>query len=324
MQQVLCSQASKESSGCWSSPWSSSGWGKPSNLQARFTAADLADEDRRARSIALVVWVGTIGAVLGPTAALWANGVGVDMGMADWSAPSALGIGFYALAALVVVKWLRPDPLELAGGVDRKAERSSPIGDIGETWRAIWPNTMARLALVTMAVSHMAMVAVMTMTPLHMRDFGDADLSTLVISIHVLGMFGLSPVIGRWADRFGRVQILLLGASILGVGTMSAVIAGYVPGLMFVGLFLLGVGWNFALIAGSALLTESLPLSARVGAQGFADLSMSVLGATAALGSGLVKANFGYDYLAYFASLAALLMVLAAARRLTPSVSRVG
>ncbi len=294
------------------------GMGQASNLQSRFAAADLADEEHRARSIALIVWVGTVGAVLGPTAALWANRVGVDMGINDWVSPSLLGVVFFGLAAIVVAVRLRPDPLELAGGVDRDAPPARPFRGLRTTWQAIWPNRPARLALVTMAGSHMAMVAVMTMTPLHMRDFGHADLSTLVISAHVLGMFGLSPLIGRWADKYGRVLILGLGAAILGIGTLSAVAVGYYPALMFAGLFLLGVGWNFALIAGSALLTESLASDKRVGAQGFADLSMSIVGAAAALGSGFVKEAAGYSWLAYFATLAALMMVLAAMRISTP------
>jgi MFS family permease len=162
-----------------------------------------------------------------------------------------------------------------------------------------------------MAVSQMAMVAVMTMTPLHMRDHGHADLSTLVIAVHVLGMYGLSPLVGRWADRFGRVRMLIVGAAILAFGTVSAVVAGYVPGMVFAGLFLLGLGWSFALIAGSALLTESLPIEERIGAQGLADVAMSVLGATAAFSSGFVKEMVGYHWLANFATLAAILTLVA-------------
>jgi len=300
------------------------GMGQASNLQSRFAAADLADEDNRARAIALVVWVGTVGAVLGPTAALWVNRIGVDFGAVNWASPMLLGVCFFTLSGMVVSRRLRPDPLETAGGVDRSASFESPLRGVSESWRSIWPDRRARLALVAMAVSQMAMVAVMTMTPLHMRDHGHADLSTLVISAHVLGMFGLSPLIGRSADRFGRMRVLGLGAGILGLGTICVVAAGYEPAMMFVGLFLLGVGWNFALIAGSALLTESLPLDARIGAQGFSDLAMSALGAVAAFGSGFVKEVAGYHWLANLATVAAVLIILAAAgtgRRLAVTVA---
>jgi MFS family permease len=222
-----------------------------------------------------------------------------------------LGILGFSLAGLVVAIFLRPDPLELAGGVDPDAETENPLRSAGLAWNAVWNNTKARLALVVMAVSQMAMVAVMTMTPLHMRDHGHADLSTLVISVHVLGMFGLAPLIGGWADRFGRIKSVGAGAGILGVGTIATVVAGYIPALLFVGLFLLGLGWSFALIAGSALLTESLPIEERVGAQGLADVAMSVLAAVAAFSSGFVKEFAGFHWLANFATIAAVLMIVA-------------
>lgn len=290
------------------------GVGNTSNLQNRFTAADLAEEDRRARAIAMVVWVGTIGAVVGSPSALWANRVGTAMGAEEWASPLLLGFVGFVGAAAIINAFLRPDPLVVAGGVDPEAVHESPLRGIRRSWRVIWPNMPARLAIVAMAVSQMAMVAVMTMTPIHMKDHGHAELSTFVIAAHVLGMFGLAPFIGRWADRFGRLRSVQGGALILGAGTVSAVIAGYVPALMFVGLFLLGVGWSVALIAGSALLTECLGESERVGAQGLADVMMSTLGATAAFSSGFVKELVGYEWLANFATAAAVLILIGAIR----------
>lgn len=289
------------------------GIGRASSLQARFAAADLAEEHHRARAIALVVWMGTIGAIAGPPIARWANRVGVDAGMSDWVSPAFVGLVGVAGASVVISRWLRPDPLELAGGVDPTVSYESPLRNVSGSWSVVWPNPHARLALVAMALSQMAMVAVMTMTPLYMKDHGQADLSTLVISVHVLGMFGLSPLVGRWADRFGRILALGVGAGILGLGTLAAVIAGYAPSLVFIGLFMLGLGWSFALIAGSALLTESLPASERVGAQGLADVSMSALGAVAAFSSGFVKEMVGFHWLANFATIAAFATVVAAA-----------
>ena len=290
------------------------GVGNASNLQNRFVAADLAEEEQRARSIAMVVWVGTIGAVIGSPSALWANRVGTGLGVAEWATPALLGALGFGVAGLVITTTLRPDPLQVAGGIDPDAPRHNPIQGAVRAARIVWPNLQARLAIVAMAISQMAMVAVMVMTPLHMKDHGHAELSTIVIAVHVLGMFGLAPLIGRWADRVGRIRAVQAGALILGVGTVSAVIAGYVPALMFVGLFLLGVGWSVALIAGSALLTESLLESERVAAQGLADVLMSLLGATAAFSSGFVKTLVGYEWLANFATMAAVLILLGAVR----------
>lgn len=290
------------------------GVGNASNMQSRFAAADLAPDAGRARAIAMVVWVGTIGAVLGSPAALWVNRIGVGRSLEEWVSPSLLGVVAFLLAGAVVAAFLRPDPLELAGGVDPDAPRENPLRGASRSLSVVWPNTGARLAIVAMAVSQMAMVAVMVMTPLHMKDHGHAELSTIVIAVHVLGMFGLAPLVGRWADRFGRIRALQFGAVILGTGTLAAVAAGYVPALLFAGLFLLGVGWSFSLIAGSALLTESLPLTERVGAQGLADVTVSLLGASAALMSGFVKEMAGFHWLANFATITAVLMLVAATR----------
>ncbi|MEA1902887.1 MAG: MFS transporter [Actinomycetota bacterium] len=288
------------------------GVGNTSNLQNRFAAADLAQEGSRARAISMVVWVGTIGAVIGTPAALWANRVGESVGVARWASPMLLGVVGFGVAGLVIEGLLRPDPLELAGGVDSTARRENPIKGAGRSLRLVWPNFDARLAIIAMAVGQMAMVAVMTMTPLYMKDHGHAELSIVVIAVHVLGMFGLSPLIGGWADRFGRVRAVQVGAIILGAGTVTAVIAGYSPVLVFIGLFLLGLGWSVAIIAGSALLTESLPESERVPAQGLADVTMSLVGAAAAFSSGFVKEIVGYHWLANFATFAAILLLIGA------------
>ena len=205
------------------------GVGNASNLQHRFAAADLADDDKRGRAIGSVVWVGTIGAVLGAPAALWVNRIGKGFGLGEWVSPMLLGIAGYVIALAVVTRYLRPDPLEVSGALEPDAPRQSPLRGLSQSLSVVWPNPHARLALVAMVASQVAMVAVMTMTPLHMKDHGHAELSTIVIGAHVVGMYALAPVIGRWADRFGRIRSLRWGAAILGTGTIAAVTAGYVP-----------------------------------------------------------------------------------------------
>jgi MFS family permease len=163
------------------------------------------------------------------------------------------------------------------------------------------------------------MVAVMTMTPLHMRDHGQAELSGAVIAVHVLGMFGLSPVVGRIVDRYGPLRSIRAGAAILGVGVLAAVIAGYQPALIFIGLFMLGLGWSFGLIAGSSLLVAASGDEYRIASQGLADAVLSVLGGGAALASGFVKASFGFHWLSNLAFVLALVVGIWASTRLRSS-----
>jgi MFS family permease len=171
---------------------------------------------------------------------------------------------------------------------------------------------LATLGLVAMVVSQTAMVAVMTMTPSHMKDHGQADLSAYVIALHIAGMYAFAPFVGRFVGYVGQVRAVMVGSVVLACGTVVSVVAGYVPSLIFVGLFLLGVGWNIGLIAGSSILTGAVPPNARVEVQGTADLTMSFCGGMAAFASGFVKQAWGYHMLANAATLlAGLLLVVA-------------
>ena len=301
------------------------GAGQAATLQQRYVAADLADDAQAATAIAAIVWVGTLGAAFGPTLAPVEKAVARGLGLDELVGPFLFATLFFTVAAGVVFVRLRPDPLAVAGGIDPDAERVRPLVQVRRSAGVIRSSPNAVLGLAAMAASQAAMVGVMTMTPPHMEDHGHDDLSAFVIALHIVGMYAFAPLVGRFVDRVGENRAIRVGAVVLGAGTVSTVMAGYVPTLMFVGLFLLGLGWNVGLIAGSSLLTASVPSSSKVEVQGTADLTMSGCCARAAFGSGFVKEEVGFHLLANGAAvLAALLLVLAwstAARqpRLTPS-----
>jgi MFS family permease len=166
------------------------------------------------------------------------------------------------------------------------------------------------------------MVGVMAMTPAHMRDHGQADLSYFVIAAHIAGMFGLAPLVGRWTDSWGRVRAISYGGAIIALGTVASVVAGYVPALLFLGLFMLGLGWSFCLISSSALLVDSVPAASRVSVQGGSDLVLGLAAAGAGLASGLIKQAAGFHWLANLAAAAALALIvyaLAFTRRPIPA-----
>jgi MFS family permease len=205
---------------------------------------------------------------------------------------------------------LRPDPLVVSGAVDPHAARTRPLEQVRRSYGEIRRSPGALLGIIAMAVSQATMVGVMTMTPPHMADHGHADLSALVIALHIVGMYGLAPWVGRFVDRVGTVRSVQIAAVLLGLSTITVQIAGYVPALMFIGLFFLGVGWNIGLIAGTALLTSSVPSHARVEAQGTGDLTLSLCGAIAALSSGFVKQAFEFHILADMATVLAGMMLV--------------
>jgi len=288
------------------------GAGQAATLQQRYVAADLAEPEQQGASIAAIVWVGTLGAALGPLLTPFEKAAAEQLGLDGLVGPFLFAAAFFLVAATVVWARLRPDPLEVSGGIDPHAERVRLLRVVRSSASVIWASPGARLGIAALAASQAAMVGVMTMTPPHMKDHGHADLSALVIALHIVGMYGLSPWVGRFVDRRGAVRGIQVGAFILGAGTVATVMAGYVPALMFVGLFVLGLGWSFGLIGGTTILTASVPEASRVEVQGTGDLTLSLCGAAAALSSGFVKASFGFHLLADGAAvLAAGLLVFA-------------
>ena len=283
------------------------------SLQGRFVAADLAEPGHGARAIAAVVWLGTLGAVFGPVLTPQWEKLAPHLGFEPNVGPIAIAALLALLAAAIVWWRLRPDPLAIIGGIDPSASRTRPIRSVKRSWVVIRRSPMVQLGLVSMITVQAAMVAVMTMTPPHMRDHHQAGSSAYVIAVHIAGMYGLAPWVGRFVERVRPDRAVVVAGVVLACGTAGAVLAGYHRPLIFVGLFLLGLGWNIGLIAGSALVTSSATASARVEVQGTADLMMSFCGGCAAFGSGFVKRAWGFHLLANATSLAALALAIYAA-----------
>jgi len=281
------------------------GAGQASTLQGRYVAADLAEPEHQATAIAAIVWIGALGAVFGPLLTPFEKAAARSIGLDELIGPFVFATFLFLIAAAVVWTRLRPDPLAVSGGIDPTAERTRPIRQVRASIDVIAQSSGARLGFAAMAISQAVMVGVMTMTPPHMKDHDHANLSAFVIAVHILGMYGLAPFVGRAVERVGRVRSIQIGAVVLGSGTMATVLAGYVPALMFIGLFFLGLGWNIGLIAGSTLLTTSVPAKSKVEVQGTSDLTMSFCGALAAFSSGFIKQSFGFHLLANIAAVLA-------------------
>lgn len=291
------------------------GSGQAANLLARYAATDLAEPDERGRAMSLILFASTFGAIFGPILVVPAQHLGQEwFGWSKYTGPWAFAACFFVLA--LVNSWLRlrPDPLEVSGGLNRQA----PVGVVTPNFResivVIRESTGARMALLAMVISQATMVAVMTMTPVHMKAHGHESASPYVISLHIAGMYAFSPLVGRYADTKGRVRTIMVGASLLIAATVIAALAGESDFLLFPALWLLGIGWSFGLIGGSSLLVESVPHESRVQVQGSADLLMSLCGGIAGFSSGFVRRAVGFHMLSNIAALLALLLILSALR----------
>ena len=286
------------------------GNGQAANLLARYAATDLAEPDERARAMSRIVFASTFGAVLGPLIIGPAERAGQDwFGLQKYTGPWLFGASIYVLALVNTAVRLRPDPLVLAGGVGL-TDVARP--SLRQTYSSILAGPRSRLALLAMVISHVTMVGVMTMTPVHMKLHGHEDLSQYVVSLHIAGMYAFAPLVGRFADRRGREPAILVGGVVLVFATVMAALSGEAAVVLFPALWALGLGWNFGLIGGSSLLVESMPADQRVTVQGAADMAMSFCGGIAGFSSGFIRRAVGYHLLATFATaIAGGLLVIA-------------
>jgi MFS family permease len=288
------------------------GGAQAATLQGRYVAADLAPDADRAKAIASLVFIGVFGAVFGPVLSLVGRAVGKGVGLDEYVGPYFFASLLLVGSLAIISRRLRPDPLEVNGQIDPHAERIRPLQQVRISSGVIRRSHLAPLGLAAMVISQATMVAVMTMTPSHMDDHGQADISAFVIALHIAGMYAFAPFVGAFVSKVGQVRAVMIGAVVLGGGTVVSVVAGYVPVLIFLGLFLLGVGWNIGLIAGSSMLTGAVPADARVEVQGTADLTMSFCGGIAAFASGFIKQEWGFHLLADASTLlAGVLLVIA-------------
>ncbi|MEU7702461.1 MFS transporter [Streptomyces sp. NPDC039028] len=288
------------------------GAGSSANLAARFAAADLAEPDRRARAISTVVWATTVGAVLGPNIAAPAGRSVAGLGIPATAGPFVWAAGVFVVAAVVVAVLLRPDPLLTARAIDASGTGEAPEErSLRAGLRAVRQSPEARLAVVTVAGSHTAMVSIMSMTPVALTHHGaDIQLIGLVISGHIAGMYAFSPLMGWLSDRLGRLSVIGLAIGLIGTAALVAGTAGPSHGRTAVGLFVLGLGWSAGLVAGSALLTDAVPQAARAAVQGLSDFVMNTAAGVGGLVAGLVVAQAGYGPLNAIA--ACLLLPVAA------------
>lgn len=283
------------------------GVGTAVNLQSRFAATDLSEPARRGRDLSVVVWSTTLGAVLGPNLIEPGDVFGRSIGL-----PALSGVFLFALAAQIVavvvyVVVLRPDPLRTAMrlGVERgETEVETGVADRGGVVTGI----------LTLALSHATMVSVMAMTPVHLVDHGATlQIVGLTISLHVAGMFALSPLWGVLSDRLGREPVMALGQGMLLASLFMTSFGAEHAGWVLTGLIFLGLGWSAATVAASGLVTDSADPLRRTVVQGRADLSMSLAGAIGAASSGVVLAAIGYAGLSLVATalVGAVLVALA-------------
>jgi len=287
-------------------------------LQARYAAADLAAPEHRGRALSLVVWATTVGSVLGPNLAGPGDTLARHLGLPALGGAFVVSIAVFAVVVAGLLLLLRPDPAVVAHEMRGSAAPSTPDaspGTMRAALRVVASHPPARLGVIAVAVGHVVMIGVMTMTPVHIRSAGHGPAHTLhivgvVLSSHIAGMFACSPLFGWLTDRLGRRPVIFIGIGLLLAACALAGTAGRETAPLAGSLMLLGLGWSATMVAGSTLLSESVPADLRPSAQGLSDLAMGLAGASAGALSGVVVEAWGYPKLTLLAALATVPLIV--------------
>ena len=281
--------------------------------QARFAAIDLATNETSAKQLSFVVWGSTIGAVAGPNLMQPAGNLAEEIGLPRLVGPYLISAVTLAFATIVILAFLRPDPYLVA---HKKEASVNMRGSTKIALSHIRHNPKALFAILAIAVGHVAMVSVMVMTPVHMAHV-DVTLTIigLVISVHVIGMYAFSPLVGTLSDRLGPVRTIQIGLAIL---LLSTLVSGFAEAgdviNLGIGLFLLGLGWSCTLIAGSTFLSESVASQFRTTSQGASDLVMNLSAAAGGALAGVIVGTLSYGWLCAIASIPVALLGVASIR----------
>ncbi|CAM3876846.1 MFS transporter [Bacillus luti] len=286
------------------------GAGTATNLQARYAGTDLANKKQRATAVSITMVMTTFGAVAGP------NLVGVmgrfahSIGIPELAGPFILSATAFILAGLVLFVMLRPDPLLIANMIEAYKQEHTYKGqpvteEVKENKRGI------TVGAIVMILTQIVMVAIMTMTPVHMGHHGHGLSAVgLVIGFHVGAMYLPSLVTGMLIDKIGRTTMSIAGGVIL---LAAGVIAAIAPSdsliLLIVALSLLGLGWNLGLISGTAQIVDATIPSTRAKTQGKIDVFIALAGASGGAMSGMVVANSSYAALSLAGGVLALLLI---------------
>lgn len=290
------------------------GAGTATNLQARYAGTDLADPRRRGLAISIAMVSTTLGAVAGPNLVEPLGSLAAALGIPALAGPFLLAAVAYTAAGAALFAFLQPDPLLLARRLAATAEptpEASPAGVRDAPKDAPKPGAGTYIGATVMVLTQVAMVAIMTMTPVHMRahHHGLGEIG-LVIGVHIGAMFLPSLVTGILVDRIGRIPMAIAaGVTLMLAGVTAALAPGDALGWLIAALALLGLGWNFGLISGTALVVDATVPANRARTQGSIDVLIALTGAGGGALSGVIMAAGGYETLTVAGGVLSLLLL---------------
>ena len=244
----------------------------------RFAAADTASDSFRPKVVSWVLAGGVLAAVIGPQLVIFTK----DLLPAHLFAAGYLGQSACAVLAAIVLIFIKVPPVQA-----KRAVHSRPLTEIARAPRFV-------VAVACGIASYAMMNMVMTSAPLAMVGCGHSVTdATLGIQWHVLAMYAPSFITGSLIARFGVERIAGLGLALLALAGAVG-IAGLSVAHFWTELVLLGVGWNFAFIGATTMVTQCHRPQERNKVQAFNDFLVFGSMALSSFSSGQLLAHFGW------------------------------
>ena len=293
------------------------GAGSATNLQARYAGTDLATPAARGTAVSIALVSTTLGAVAGPNLVDPLGRLAVAFNLPALSGPFLLAAVAYSGGRHSIVQPAATGPAAPRAAARRCRQHGRRLRRPGYRASSLITPEDARplpgayVGATVMVLAQIAMVAIMTMTPVHMRHhhhaLGDVG---LVIGLHIAAMYLPSPITGKLVDRVGRTAMAVASGAVLFTSGLTAALAPADSlSLTVLALVLLGLGWNFGLIAGTALVIDATQPSNRPRTQGSIDVLVALAGASGGALSGVVVAVTNYGTLTVASGLLALALI---------------
>ncbi|MFB7142725.1 MFS transporter [Gottfriedia sp. NPDC056225] len=286
------------------------GAGTATNLQARYAGTDLANSKQRAKAISIAMVSTTFGAVAGPNLVGPMGKFAVSIGVPSLAGPFILSATAFILAGIFLFVMLNPDPLLVAKMIESNKAKQVDVKQTSPV-ESMKNNRGIAVGATTMVLTQIVMVAIMTMTPVHMEHHGHGlNEVGIVIAFHIGSMYLPSLITGILVDKIGRTAMSIAsGATLLLAGVLAASAPSDSMILLVVALSLLGLGWNFGLISGTAQIVDSTDSSTRAKTQGTVDVLIALSGASGGALSGMVVANSSYATLSLAGGILSLVLI---------------
>ena len=284
------------------------GAGTATNLQARYAGTDLASNKQRATAVSIAMVSTTFGAVAGPNLVEVMGNVALSIGVPELAGPFILSAAAFIVAGIVLFSFLRPDPFIIALKINENKQKTEPK-KIPE--KNHLNKKRITVGALTMVLTQIVMIAIMTMTPIHMGHHGHSlGAIGLVIGFHIGSMYLPSLFTGILVDKIGRTAMVIAsGVTLLASGIVAALAPGDSLFLLIVALSLLGIGWNFGLISGTALIVDATEPLTRAKTQGTVDVFIALAGASGSAMSGMVVAGSSYEMLSLAGGILSLILI---------------